>query len=179
MQEFEPMRKEATISSENQNKTTLVIQDVPSEIAYRTIMSAITRGNFSMDEAKNDVNEKLGYRSSKENQEPEIYYHTSEQNIDLNEDPGEKVESPNFAILEKCRCCDCGRVFAHRIKDGEKNQIFTDFNTVENIFVNHFGNVSIQSIPVDEEIYDETLNHECENTPDDMMPPEDQTHRTR
>lgn len=151
-----------------------------------------------MDEAKNDVNEKLGYRSSKENQEPEIYYHTSEQNIDLNEDPGgknrplhsvtekrdhnlvwQKVESPNFAILEECRCCDCGRVFAHRIKDGEKNQIFTDFNTVENIFVNHFGNVSIQSIPVDEEIYDETPNHECENTSDDMMPPEDQTHRTR
>lgn len=197
MQEFEPMRKEATISSENQNKTTLVIQDIPSEIAYRTIMSAITRGNFSMDETKNDVNERLGYRSSKENQESEIYYHTPKQNIDLNEDLGgksrplhsvtekrdhnpvwQKVESPNFAILEECRCCDCGRVFAHRIKDGEKNQIFTDFSTVEEIFANDLANETKDSMSFDGETYDEMSSHGCINTPEESIPSED-THRTR
>lgn len=57
MQEFEPIRKNPTISSENQAKTTLVIQNIPSDIAYETIMTAISRGNLSTDKVRHDINE--------------------------------------------------------------------------------------------------------------------------
>ncbi len=189
MQELEPIKKDATISSENQVKTTLVIQDIPSEIAYKTIMTAILRGNFSIDEVRDDVNERLGYTSSKDI-EPEIYYYESQQNngpIHLHTitEPRahnlvwQKVESPEFTILEECRCSDCGRVFAHRTKDGEKEQIFTDFNAVERIFTNDISNEVEHDVPFDEEIHDETPDHGYENTPDDTSPQEEQTHRTR
>lgn len=189
MQELEPIRKNPTISSENQAKTTLIIQDVPSDIAYKTIMTAITRGPLSMDEVRDEINERLGYKSNND-KEPEIYYHESEQNnepIHLHTTAEQldhhlvwqKVESPEFTILEDCRCCDCGRVFAHRIKDGEKEQIFTDFNSVERIFANDVSNEVEHNMPFDEKIYDETSDHGYENTQDDTSPQEEQTHRTR
>lgn len=189
MQEFEPIRKNPTISSENQAKTTLVIQNIPSDIAYETIMTAISRGNLSTDKVRHDINEKLGYTSSKDI-EPEIYYHESQQNNEpihlhtITEQRAhnlvwQKVESPEFTILEECRCCDCGHVFAHRIKDEEKEQIFTDFGAVERIFANDVSNEVEHNVPFDEKIYDETSDHGYENTPDDTSPQEEQTHRTR
>lgn len=188
MQELEPIRKNPTISSENQAKTTLIIQDVPSDIAYKTIMTAITRGPLSMDEVRDEINERLGYKSNND-KEPEIYYHESEQNNEpihlhtITEQRAhnlvwQKVESPEFTILEECRCCDCGHVFAHRIKDEEKDQIFTDFNSVERIFANSLANEIKHSMPFDGETYEEMPTHGCVNTPVEITSSEE-THRTR
>lgn len=46
MQELEPIQKEAVLPSNNQTTTTLIIDNIPSEIAYKIITGDYARGLF-------------------------------------------------------------------------------------------------------------------------------------
>lgn len=166
MQELEAQRKESTLPSNNQVTTTLVIQNVPSEIAYETIMKGIESGNYaSREEIQTAVDEGLGDRSARPKKYPDLGIINEE--IHLHNVEWEKVNDDEM-ITEICRCKECGAIVAHKVHSSHSNQIFTEYEHVNSLFrgieasINHTDDyeptpeVSTEEYDDTEPIFDDT-----------------------
>lgn len=150
MEEFKPVRRTSDMPSNNLTTTTLIIQDVPSDIAYRTIMGAFQEGRLA---TKEEIKEALGIPIEKttetEMQKETNNFHQEERNIFSYEERNiisheykeiehnlswRQIGKTNGQIIQECRCCDCGAILGHRILSEGKEQLLTDFETVKDLF---------------------------------------------
>lgn len=136
MQEFEPQRKSAEMPYNNTTTTTLVIQDVPSEIAYKTIMLAMVKGKHATkEEIQDNVRGKMYPEEKIEKQLENFPQESRLLNTPISEHTFVWEERRNGEqIIEECRCSGCGIVIGHRLRSQNGEQLFTDYNKVSSVF---------------------------------------------
>lgn len=131
MEELKPQRKETNLPQNNQVTTTLIIKDVPSNIAYKKVMEGIISGNWT---TKEDIQYAInvGLGEIKPEQKPAETLNNMERTETHNAE-WHKVDGDS-EITEVCRCKDCGAILAHRIRKETGEQLFVDFERVSPMF---------------------------------------------
>ncbi len=125
MKELEPTREETTLKSNGQTTSTLVIENVPSELAYHFVTGNYEKGHFptkeevieSIECKKDESVKEHSYRSEAD----VVSEMVVEQICNNREERLCHVESightPEWVMTEEgtqvCRCQECGRILGY------------------------------------------------------------------